>query len=146
MRNAARGAAREPDGATPGCTMAQHPEKAAMNNFADQDRKQAEWAERAYRAQAAAAQAIERLLDLAETRDSGQIRTVAHFIAATFDGQTFPFDLFDLRTVDVDISDDMLLCLDALRWGKADLFKLVPNGEQRILAICKDWGFEWPDR
>ena len=126
--------------------MEHQPKKAAMNNFADQDRKQAEWAERAYRAQAAAAQAIERLLDLAETRDSGQIRTVAHFIAATFDGQTFPFDLFDLRTVDVEISDDMLLCLDALRWGKADLHKLVPNGEQRILAICKGWGFEWPDR
>lgn len=116
-----------------------------MNNFADQDRKETEWAERAHRAQAAAAQALERLLQLAETRDSGQIRTVTHFIAATFDGQTFPFDLFDLRMVDVEISDDMLLCLDALRWGKADLYKLVPDGEQRVLDVCKNWGFEWPD-
>lgn len=116
-----------------------------MNNFAEQDKKEAEWAKRAHQAQAAAAQALERLLQLAESRDSGQIRTVAHFIAATFDGQTFPFDLFDLRTVDVEISDDMLLCLDALRWGKADLYKLVPHGKQRVLDVCKNWGFEWPD-
>lgn len=85
------------------------------------------------------------MLQQAETRDSGQIRTVAHFIAATFDGRTFPFDVVDLRTVDVEISDDMLLCLDALRWGKADLYRLVPNGEKRILDVCKDWGFEWPE-
>ena len=60
-----------------------------------------EWADRAQRAQAQAAHALERLLALAETRDSGQIRTVARFIASTFNGQAFPFDPFDLRTVDV---------------------------------------------
>ena len=82
---------------------------------------------------------------LAETRDSGQIRRIAYFIASTFNGQAFPLDPFDLRTVDVEISDDMLICLDALRWGRADLYKLVPEGEKRILAVCKAWGLEWPD-
>lgn len=104
-----------------------------------------EHAERAQRAQAQAAQALERLLCLAETRDSGQIGRVASFIAATYNGQVFKFDLFDLRSVDVAISDDMLSCLDALRWGKADLYKLVPNGQRRILAVCKAWGIEWPE-
>jgi len=103
------------------------------------------WADRAQRAQSQAAHALERLLGLAETRHSGQIRTVARFIASTFNGQTFPFDLFDLRTVDVAISDDMLICLDALRWGRADLYKLVPEGEKRVLAVCEAWGLEWPD-
>lgn len=77
-------------------------------------------------------------------RDSGQIRRVAQFIASTYDGQTFPYDLFELRALDVEISDDMLLCLDALRWGKADLYKLVPDGERRVQEICANWGFTWP--
>ena len=100
---------------------------------------------RAQQAQAQAAQALERLLRLTETSDSGQVRRVARFIAATYNGQAFPLDPFELRTVDIGISDDMLICLDALRWGRADLYKLVPNGEKRILAMCRDWGLEWPD-
>ncbi len=76
-------------------------------------RQQAEWDARARAAQGSAAQAYARLLKLAETGDSGQIRRVAQFLASTYNGQAFP--------VDVDISDDMLACLDALRWAKADL-------------------------
>ena len=49
-----------------------------------------DWESRAQRAQAQAAHALERLLDLAGKRDSGQIRTVARFIASTFNGQAFP--------------------------------------------------------
>lgn len=115
-----------------------------MSSFDDLEKLEAEWAARAQRAQGAAAQALERLLKLAEVSDAGQARTVARFIASTFDGQTFPLDPFDLRTVDVAISDDMLTCLDALRWGKADLHKLVPDGNKRILAICDAWGLKWP--
>jgi hypothetical protein len=104
-----------------------------------------EWARRAAQAQAAAAHAYARLLTMAETRDSGQVRRVAQFVASTYDGATFPFDLFELRTVDVAIADDMLVCLDALRWGKADLYKLVPDGERRVRAVCKAWGLTWPE-
>jgi hypothetical protein len=56
------------------------------------------------------AQAFARLLVLAEQHDSGQITRIARFVAATYNGQDFPFDLFELRALDVDISDDMLLC------------------------------------
>ena len=41
--------------------------------------------------------AFQRLLQLAQTRDSGQVRRVALFIAATCNGEAFPFDLFELR-------------------------------------------------
>lgn len=92
-----------------------------------------------------AAHAYARLLHLAETRDSGQVRRIARFLASTYDGATFPLDPFELRGVDIAISDDMLACLDALRWGKADLFKLVPDGERRVLAVCAAWGFHWPE-
>lgn len=114
-------------------------------SFEQIEQQEREWQQRARLAQTAAAQALGRLLVMAETRDSGQIRTVARFIASTFDGQTFPFDLFDLRAVDVQISDDMLVCLDALRWGKADLYKLVPDGHKRILDVCAAWGIKWPE-
>lgn len=91
------------------------------------------------------AQAFARLLRLAERRDSGQIIRVARFIAATYNGQSFAFDPFELRAVDITISDDMLLCLDALRWASADLYRLVPDGDARVKAVIQRWGLRWPD-
>lgn len=91
------------------------------------------------------AQAFARLLRLAEERESGQIVRTARFLAAVYNGQSFPFDVFELRAVDVAISDDMLLCLDALRWGRADLHTLVPDGDRRMQAVIARWGLRWPD-
>ena len=88
--------------------------------------------------------AFARLLALAETRESGQARCIARFIASTYDGQAFPFDLFELRAVDAAIGDDMLQCLDALRWGQADLHRLVPDGQRRVEAVLERWGIEGP--
>jgi hypothetical protein len=90
------------------------------------------------------AQAFARLLLLAETRDSGQIPRVARFLAAAYNGQAFPLDLFELRAVDVAISDDMLCCLDALRWGRADLHMSIPDGDARVRAVIARWGLRWP--
>ena len=95
-------------------------------------------------ATAAGAQAFARLLRLAEEGDSGQIIRVARFIAGTYNGQAFPFDLYELRAVDVAIGDDMLQCLDALRWGRADLHKLLPDGDRRIQAVIANCGLRWP--
>lgn len=89
-------------------------------------------------------QAFARLLSLAETRDSGQIRAVARFIASSYNGTAFPFDLFDLRGVDEAIGDDMLACLDALRWARADLYRLVPDGDTRVKAVLERWGLVPP--
>ena len=74
--------------------------------------------------------AYQRLLQPAGTRDSGQVRRVALFVAATYNGEAFPFDLFELRAVEA-IGDDMLPCIDALRWGQSDLHSLVPDGDRR---------------
>ena len=96
--------------------------------------------ERSRAAQAKAAHALDRLLKLAETRDSGQIRRVARFIAALYNGDAYPLDLFELRAVDIAISNDMLCCLDALRWGRADLHTLIPDGDARVRAVIDRWG------
>jgi hypothetical protein len=100
-----------------------------------------DWAQRASQAQGRAAQSFARLLKIAEDSDSGQARRVARFIAATWNGESFPLDLFELRAVDVDIADDMLACIDAIRWAKADLWTLVPVGEQRVARVISTWGF-----
>jgi hypothetical protein len=95
------------------------------------------WKRRSQAAQAQAAHAYARLLGLAETYESGQARIIARFLAGTYNGSAHPFDLGELREVDVAIGDDMLVCLDALRWGLADLHKLVPNGEERVQALIR---------
>ena len=46
--------------------------------------------------------------------------------------------------MDVTIGDDMLCCLDALRWARADLYTLVPNGDARLRAVIKRWGLRRP--
>lgn len=93
----------------------------------------------------AGVQAFARLLKLAEERDSGQIPRIARFLAATYNGQAFQLDLFELRAVDVVISNDMLCCLDALRWGRADLHTLIPDGDARVRAVIERWGLRWPE-
>lgn len=85
------------------------------------------------------------MLTLAESRESGRVRTVAQFLAASYNGTSFKFDLLDLRGHDVEISDDKLSALDALRWGKADLYRLVPDGENRVQAIIALWGLRPAD-
>ena len=100
-------------------------------------------ATRAEEATRKAAKAFARLLKLAETRASGQIPRIARFIATTYNGQAFTLDPFELRSVDIAISDDMLCCLDALRWGRADLYTLVPDGDARVRAVIDRWGLRW---
>lgn len=97
-------------------------------------------------ATAQGAQAFLRLLPLADRHDSGQARRVAGFLASTYNSEAFPFDLYELRTVDEVIGDDMLLCLDTLRWGRADLHTLVPDGDRRVRAVLEQWGIAWPER
>jgi hypothetical protein len=104
-----------------------------------------EYAARAEEATTKGAEAFARLLRLAERENSGQIRRVARFIAATYNGLAFPFDLYELRPVDVAVSDDMLLCLDALRWARADLHSLVPDGDERVQAVIRNWGLRWSE-
>lgn len=101
-----------------------------------------EWLRRANAAQAQAAHAFARLLKIAEESDTGQARKIALFIAGTFNGRAYPFDLYEMRSLDVAIGDDMLICLDALRWARADLSKLVPDGESRVEEMIRTWGLK----
>jgi hypothetical protein len=104
------------------------------------------WDDRSRQATQAGAQAFTRLLNLAEEGDSGQVPRIARFLAATYNGRNFPLDVYELRAVDVEISDDMLACLDALRWARADLHRLVPDGDARLRGVIRRAGLRWPNR
>jgi hypothetical protein len=49
-----------------------------------------------------------------------------------------------LRALDVEISDDMLAVLDALRWAKLSVGEMVPNGDSRIEAVLTAWAMFGP--
>ena len=55
-------------------------------------------------------------------------------------------DLFDLRALDIAVSDDILICMDALRWAKTDLFNLVPDGYKCTERVLHTWGIEPMDK
>ena len=97
------------------------------------------------KATAKGGQAFLRLLLLAEQHDSGQATRIAGFIASTYNGQVFPFDLYELRMLNEAVADDMLLCIDALRWAQADLHTLVPDGDRRVRAVLKRHAMKWPE-
>ena len=100
---------------------------------------QPDWDARARRSTAEGGHAFERLLRIAERTDNGQARAVAMFVAAAVG--YCRFDMYCLQPVDVEISDDMLACLDAVRWGKAPLPNLVADGWERAEAVSRSWGY-----
>lgn len=89
--------------------------------------------------------ALDRLLSLAETRDSGQIPRIASFIGACWNGHRH-FDLFDLRMLDLEISDDMLAVIDALRWRRKDIDNMFPDASIRIVRVLERWGMYGEDQ
>ncbi|MBS0339794.1 MAG: hypothetical protein JSS56_04665 [Proteobacteria bacterium] len=110
-----------------------------MATWEDDFEQRREHEERARAATALGAQAFDRLLTLATRSETGQARRVAGLIATVVGHARF--DIYDLRALDVDISDDALRCLDALRWARMALPDAVPDGWNRAEAICREWGY-----
>ena len=84
-----------------------------------------------------ACDAFERLLHLAETRDSGQIRRVARFLAASWGSRQF--GLQDLRSLDQEIGDDMLAVMDGIRYGRVAVSDMAKNAGERVPVLLKLW-------
>lgn len=95
---------------------------------------------RAQRAQGLAAHAFGRLLVIAEKQDNKEAQIVARFLASTSDGENFPFNPNYLRDVRTHVSDDILLCLDAIRWNLAKLIEIFPRAEGRLEDCLARWG------
>lgn len=98
------------------------------------------WEARARQSLADGEQAFERLLSVAEKKaDTGQAGVIVSFIASVLG--LSKFDLYDLRRLDVDSADDVMACIDTIRWRKAHLADLVLDGWTRARTISADWGF-----
>src|SRR2546421_280155 len=95
-------------------------------------------------ASAKGGQAYSRLLHLAETRDSGQIRRIAQFIASTYNAQAFPFDPFDLRGGTRPPATTCSRVADSQQRGTPTSYRLIPDGEKRVQAVIAEWALKWP--
>ena len=82
---------------------------------------------------------FQRLLTIAKKSDTGQAGRVASFVAAVIDMNKF--DLYDLRPLDEQISDDILLCINFIRWGKLALTDTTPQGMEQAMEVCVVWGY-----
>ncbi|MDE2417770.1 MAG: hypothetical protein KGN32_08185 [Burkholderiales bacterium] len=89
--------------------------------------------------------ALDRLLTLAETRQSGQIKRIALFIGACWHGPRH-FDFFDFRSLDLEIQEDMFAVLLAHATGHVDIDYMLPDAHVRIVHMLDRWGMYGPDQ
>ena len=89
---------------------------------------------RASAATARGAQALMRLVSRAATGDA-QSELITRCLAALYDGSAWPLDPRSLRTLDTQSADDVLACMDAMRWGRSEVLDLVPQGAERVRVL-----------
>lgn len=89
---------------------------------------------------AAGVPALKRLVDLCETRDSGQIARIARLLAGLYNGYAYPFDLTDLRGLDPAILDDCLAVLRMDSCPQQEVHQYFENGDRRFQSIFKSFG------
>lgn len=86
-------------------------------------------------------QAFERLLNYAETRNSGQIQRIAQFLAGVW-GVDQGLKLECLVSLDQSIGDDMLAVLNAIRTNALSIRDMSVDGSKRVPAALRLWGYQ----
>jgi hypothetical protein len=83
-----------------------------------------------------AAQALARLLELAEGRQSGQARVA---ISSRRRSKAGAIGSIRSSCAPVNSTSATTCCAapDALRWGRSDLYRLVPHCEARVRAVVR---------
>lgn len=82
--------------------------------------------------------ALQRLLPIAQGH-SGQCRIVAHFLLSLYNGNRFPFDLTDFRSLDAVIFDDCIAVLLMDRHPKQEVHCYFENGGEIWEDLAKKW-------
>jgi len=88
---------------------------------------------RSHEATEAGLAAFDRLLRVAEERQSPHVRDILAFVAAIRDNRPLP--LLTLRGLEQSLGDDMLVVLDAFRYARLNLAQDVEGGPQRIARL-----------
>lgn len=84
--------------------------------------------------------ALRRLLPIAQGH-SGQCRDVAAFLLGLYNGQRFPFNLIDLRGLDLAIHNDCMAVLRMDHSPAQEVHKYFPDGGRLFEELAAQWGF-----
>lgn len=82
--------------------------------------------------------ALRRLFDIAQS-DSGQCRTIAKFLLGCYNGERFPFDLTDFRTLDHTLFMDCLAVLKMDAMPLKEVHQYFPDGGRKFEQLAADW-------
>ena len=84
--------------------------------------------------------ALKRLFELAETRDSGQIKIIAAVLAACYNGHRFRVNLQDFRALDAAILDDVLAVIRMDSTPEMEVYEYFEHGGERFENMFKKFG------
>jgi len=87
---------------------------------------------------AAGIEALKRLIPIAQ-RDTGQSGVVARFLLGCYNGQDFPFDLTDLRRLDIEVHADCMAVLQMDYAPQREVHNLVEDGPRIFRALALHW-------
>lgn len=90
---------------------------------------------RSHEATEAGLAALDRLLRVAEERQSPHVPDIVRFVAALRDNRPLP--LLTLRGLAQSIGDDMLVVLDAFRYARLNLVHEVKGGPRRVARLLE---------
>nr|WP_315466156.1 hypothetical protein [uncultured Rhodoferax sp.] len=87
--------------------------------------------------------ALRRLVSLCESSDTGQARAVARLLAGLYNAHAFPFQMNQLRALDLGIHTDCIaaISLDSIA-PQQEVHEYFENGNRRFQCIFKKFGIE----
>ena len=77
---------------------------------------------------------------------SGQAQSLVRFLAGIYNGQDYPFDLTELRGLDIELADACLDYLNYDRLGEKQVHEHLTNGADDLKHWLKDHGIESASR
>ena len=89
----------------------------------------------------AGTQALNRLVPIA-LRDSGQSRVLGRFLLGLYNGEEFPFDLTDLRSLDLILLQDCLHVLVMDYRPELEVHERIQNGSSIWQQLIEKWAPE----
>jgi len=87
--------------------------------------------------------ALQGITNAIETNSgTGQSRRLVRFLAGVYNGSDFPFDLTDLRVLDIELANACIDYLNYDRLAKAEVHTHLPGGGKQMQAILHNAGVQ----
>jgi hypothetical protein len=82
--------------------------------------------------------ALRRLFDVAQG-DTGQSGVVARFLLSCYNGECFPFDLTEFRSLDFELFDDCIAVLKMDASPQREVHTYFPEGGEKFQKLRRVW-------